>query len=104
MGGLDADTVLEEIRPLLPAPRVNGEKAVIGGTVVETALGKAERMVLVRAWYLALPADARAWSSRALAEEPKYVAELEALTGLKAESVRTEYLYEIRRELRVAKS
>ncbi|MEE4597578.1 hypothetical protein V2J94_37845 [Streptomyces sp. DSM 41524] len=94
--GADVGQVLAEVRCLLPEP---ADAHLTDGDDDPPASGKAERLNRVREWYLALPDEIRGWSSHAIVADRGYAAALGELTGVKVDTVRTEYLNPIRREL-----
>lgn len=96
--GGDVDDVLAEVQLLLsPGTETNQPRSTPDDDAPADGSRKAARKAQVREWYVALPAEVRDQTTHAIVKE--YAAELVALTGVKVETVRTEYLNEIRREL-----
>lgn len=96
--GGDIEAVLAEVQQLLPGPRTQGAPLV--DVVAAGATRKAVVKDLVKTWYQPLPEDVRHdWSNHAIAGDHGCATALEKLTGIKADTVRTEYLTEIRREI-----
>jgi hypothetical protein len=96
--GGDIEAVLAEVQRMLPGARAEGAMPV--GDVTVGITRKTAVMNLVKTWYQQLPEEVRSgWSNHAIVGDHRYATALEGLTGIKAETVRTEYLTEIRREI-----
>ncbi|MER5570459.1 hypothetical protein ABT083_30370 [Streptomyces goshikiensis] len=96
--GGDIEAVLAEVQQLLPGPRTTGAPPVDDASAGATRKGVTKD--LVKTWYQQLPEEVRrGWSNHAIVGDHGYATALEELTGIKADTVRTEYLTEIRREI-----